>query len=946
VLGCPIESLSHSVCESGGQKYAVHAQTTVTFGGVISTVDGGDVGVAPVTSITMVETLAHRGGTINPGSTAFYLHVIQAHDDAMATTATATTALTEIGGQTFTPGTYKFNSAINIAFGTYVTLDGAGDYLFQAGSTLVTAADTFFILLNGAKAENILWALGTAVTLGARSVLEGSILAKTAITFGAQSELRGCALAQSAITFETAGSVNLNSQPFPACTTGSESLSESVCQNFAVHARTTVTFAAGGTIDGGDVGVSPGTSITGSETVTFQNGASISADSTAFAFDVAFAHSAAIAHRADAVYMGMAIELGGQTYTPGTYRSGSSMNLALSSFVTLDGEGDVNSKFVFQAGTTLITDADTYVNLINGAKAENVLWAVGSAATLGANSIIQGSILAGTSITFGAASEVHGCALALAAVTFPSAAFVYLLPNEPSATAQLSGIPLSSPSTSAEPSGSPSKGSNEPSASAQPSGIPSSSPSNSAAPSGSLSSSPSTSLQPSGSPLSVTPSTDCTNESLSHSVCESGGQMYAVHSQTTVTFGAVISTIDGGNVGVSPGTSITMVTAIAQKGGTITTESAAFASHVLSAHAAALALLPTTSRTSLQIGGRTFTQGVHKFASEIQIGPAGAIVTLDGEGDPNSEFVFIAGSSMTTAAETVVLLINGAKAKNVLWVLGSAATLGARSVLEGSILAGTAITVGAQMEVRGCTLAKTDITFSSAGTINLRSQGGLSSSCSKLPDYLVSSLSQGACQNFAVHARTAITFAAGDIIDGGLVGVSPGNSITGTAGVTFLNDGAISTNAASTDFAFSVAFAHSAAIAHRVDTTYLGITAPIGGRTFTPGTYRSDTTISMAASEIVTLDGQDDPNSIFFFQAGSTLGTGASSQIKLINRAKAENVIWSLGSAGTIGIGSIIQGSILAGTAITMGANAEVYGCTFALSAITVGIDGAIYLPP
>jgi hypothetical protein len=83
------------------------------------------------------------------------------------------------------------------------------EFLFIAGSTLITAADTYFILKRGAKAENVLWALGTAATLGANSTLDGSILAGTAVTFGSQSELHGCALAQSAVTFESEGSVRV-----------------------------------------------------------------------------------------------------------------------------------------------------------------------------------------------------------------------------------------------------------------------------------------------------------------------------------------------------------------------------------------------------------------------------------------------------------------------------------------------------------------------------------------------------------------------------------------------------------------------------------------------------------------------------------------------------------------------------------------------------------------
>ena len=104
-----------------------------------------------------MEILAHRGGTTTTGtaSTDFADHVAHAWSEGMATSPTSTTALTEMGGMTFTAGTHKFNSAINIAFGTTVTLDGPGEFLFIAGTTMTTAADTSFILLNGAKAANI-----------------------------------------------------------------------------------------------------------------------------------------------------------------------------------------------------------------------------------------------------------------------------------------------------------------------------------------------------------------------------------------------------------------------------------------------------------------------------------------------------------------------------------------------------------------------------------------------------------------------------------------------------------------------------------------------------------------------------------------------------------------------------------------------------------------------
>ena len=181
----------------------------------------GDVGVSPGTSVTGAFKFgngdASSSVTIDEGelmddSADFALKVLDAHAEAME--AQSVPMAIEIGGLTFTPGNYRSDSAINFAHGTVVTLDGLNDpnpvFLFIAGSTLVTAADTIFILTNGAKAENVYWALGTAATLGANSVLEGSILAGTAITFGTQSILHGCALAQSAVTFESEGSVELD----------------------------------------------------------------------------------------------------------------------------------------------------------------------------------------------------------------------------------------------------------------------------------------------------------------------------------------------------------------------------------------------------------------------------------------------------------------------------------------------------------------------------------------------------------------------------------------------------------------------------------------------------------------------------------------------------------------------------------------------------------------
>jgi hypothetical protein len=113
-----------------------------------------------------------------------------------------------------------------------------------------------------------------------------------------------------------------------------------------------------------------------------------------------------------AIYEGMAVEIGGKTYRPGANRYGSVINLAASTFVTQDGQGDPNSKFYFQPGSTFINGANSGVLLTNGAQAKNVIWGVGSAVTVAADSFIEGSILTGTAITLGIGSSVnHGCVI-------------------------------------------------------------------------------------------------------------------------------------------------------------------------------------------------------------------------------------------------------------------------------------------------------------------------------------------------------------------------------------------------------------------------------------------------------------------------------------------------------------------------------------------------------
>jgi hypothetical protein len=103
-------------------------------------------------------------------------------------------------------------------------------------------------------------------------------------------------------------------------------------------------------------------------------------------------------------------DLGGQTLTPGVYKSSSS--IGLTGALTLDGQGNTSAVFIFQVGYTLTTASASHVNLIDGAQACNVFWQIGSSATLGTSSVFAGNIFAYTSISINNGVDLAGRALA------------------------------------------------------------------------------------------------------------------------------------------------------------------------------------------------------------------------------------------------------------------------------------------------------------------------------------------------------------------------------------------------------------------------------------------------------------------------------------------------------------------------------------------------------
>lgn len=190
--------------------------------------------------------------------------------------------------------------------------------------------------------------------------------------------------------------------------------------SFAILAGSAVT-NTGSSVITGNIGVSPGSAITGFppgivvEPYAIYGASAVASQAQS---DLTTAYNVLASRPFTNDLTGQ--DLGGQTLTAGVYNFNTTAQLT--GVVTLDGQGDPNATFVFNIGSTLTTASASGVLLINGAQAGNVFYRVGSSATLGSTTTFQGKILALTSITLVTGATID-CGAALArngAVTLDS----------------------------------------------------------------------------------------------------------------------------------------------------------------------------------------------------------------------------------------------------------------------------------------------------------------------------------------------------------------------------------------------------------------------------------------------------------------------------------------------------------------------------------------------
>jgi hypothetical protein len=326
-------------------------------------------------------------------------------------TATVTTQTNDLAGNplpsnfawTFTTGavtdttrpsvsvTDPVDAATSVAVNKKVSVDFS-----EAMDPLTTITATFGLRQGTNPVIGTVTYIGTTATFTPSSDLAASTVYTATLTTGVNDLGGNALLSNYEWSFTTAGT-----------TTGQAPVALGSATSFAVLASSTVT-STGATTVNGDLGVSPGTGLTGAPTV---NGTTHLGDTVAAQaqLDLTTAYNDAAGRTVGSILV--AGNLGGQTLAPGLYTSTSSLEIS-SGDLTLDAGGDANAVWIFQMGSTLTTTSGRQVILTGGAQASNIYWQVGSSATLGTTSVFKGTIMALASITLTTGATLDGRALA------------------------------------------------------------------------------------------------------------------------------------------------------------------------------------------------------------------------------------------------------------------------------------------------------------------------------------------------------------------------------------------------------------------------------------------------------------------------------------------------------------------------------------------------------
>ncbi len=316
--------------------------------------------------------------------------------------------------------------------------------------------------------------------------------------------------------------------------------------------------------------------------------------------------------------------------------------------------------------------------------------------------------------------------------------------------------------------------------------------------------------------------------------------------------------------------------------------------------------IPTLFPSSLLGGGLTFTPGIYSIASAATLN---GTLLLDAQGNANALFIIQIGGPLSTAASSKVKLINGALACNVFWKVEGLVSMGAQTVMCGTIVANNAaIEMNSLDTLEGRA-------FSTSGAITISGvliDKPIGCGSTLLTGPAAPSLGKAEC--YSVFSSDGAVTNVGTSSITGNVGSNNG-AVSGFDSLSIVGElhliADVSTAACAADLLVAYTYVNTLA----TDITLLFPAQFGNGLVLTPHTYLLDAATNF--TDTLYLDAQGNADAVFVIKINGALTTSTYAKVLLINGAKAENVYWKIEGAVNINDYSEFKGTIICNNGAT-----------------------------
>jgi hypothetical protein len=347
------------------------------------------------------------------------------------------------GGEILTTGVYFIDTCGSLSGN--ITLNGQGDtnalFIIKFAGAFTVAANSTIILTNNARACNVFWMTEGNCLIGSSTIMVGTVISSSGtIAMGANGDLTGRLLTMDgAIDFgpSNAQIPDCNTTIVANCTDIPQVVNLGSLANFVFFTSSGHIANTGASVIKGDIGSDfglitlPGATHIGN----VNNQDAITAQAK---FDLLKLYQQLICVAATDVSHTPSFGLG-ETLTPGVYSISAAGSLAAD--ITLDAEGDTTALFIVKFGAAFAVGANSTVYLSNGARACNVFWIAGGAATIDQATVMVGTVISSSGeISMDASGNLTGRLFTIAGNIAFGPSNAQILTSNPTALVVCAGV--------------------------------------------------------------------------------------------------------------------------------------------------------------------------------------------------------------------------------------------------------------------------------------------------------------------------------------------------------------------------------------------------------------------------------------------------------------------------------------------------------------------------